>query len=371
MRLQLMAVALMAPWFAGTAVRAAEVDADTRVNVYADEELTVFNHAGVASVESDDGWRANGHYGVDVISGATRSFLPDAITSATRVEETRVQGGVAGGGVLLPGLRLDGGYLTSKEPDFWSHRANITAVAELFQRRGTLSVTGTLGLMSVGRLGDPAFSEEEGMGGLDVSYAHVLGPATTLTGLFSVGHSLCEERIGCGASPYRYVPVALHDAGPYVALAERHPATHTSAALAARLSQSVRPGLAVHGGYRLFADSWGIVGHTTDTALAQTFLGDRLGLRLDARAYLQGPASFHGDYVLTGGEAPGYRTADRRLGPMADVTLGGSSSLDLPAIGPARLRVHVRVAHAWFRYADAVIPARDAWIAGLGAGATF
>jgi hypothetical protein len=70
-------------------------------------------------------------------------------------------------------------------------------------------------------------------------------------------------------------------------------------------------------------------------------------------------------------EAPGYRTADRRLGPMADVTLGGSSSLDLPAIGPARLRVQVRVAHAWFRYADAVIPARDAWIAGLGAGATF
>lgn len=368
MRLQLMlACSALGAWPA----LAGEATADTRVSVYADEELTVFNHAGAAAVESDEGLRANGHYSVDVISAATRSYLPDAITTATRVDETRVEGGVVAGGVLWPGLRLDAGYLTSKEPDFWSHKASLTAVTELFQRRGTLSVTGSLGLLDVGRVGDPSYSEQEGQAGIDVSYAHVLGRATTLTTLFSVGQSLCEERQGCGASPYRYVPIAIHESGPLLALAERHPATHTDAALAARLSQSVRPGLALHGGYRLYADSWGVLGHTTDAAVAQSFFGDRLGLRLDARAYLQGPASFHHDYVIEAGEAPGYRTADRRLGNMHDLTLGGSGSVDLPSIGPARLRVQVRVAHAWFRYDDAFIPARDAWIAGLGAGATF
>ncbi|MCC7074456.1 MAG: DUF3570 domain-containing protein [Deltaproteobacteria bacterium] len=368
MRLQL---TLTVVTFAASPALAMETTADARVNVYADEELTVMNHGGVASVETEEGLRANGHYGVDVISGATRSYTPDVITTATRVDETRLEGGVGAGGVLLPGLRLDGGYLSSKEPDFWSHRANLTAEAELFERRGTLSVSAVLGLLSVGRVGDPLYSAEEGQAGVDVSYAHALGRATSLTARASVGHSLCEEQHGCGASPYRYVPVALHEGGPVVALPERHPATHTTGALAARLSQSVGSGVAVHGGYRVYVDSWGVVGHTADAAVARSFFGERLALRLDTRAYVQGPASFHDDYVIDGGAAPGFRTADRRLGAMHDVLAGGSGTLDLPSVGPARLRVQLRVAHAWFRYHDAVIAARDAWIAGLGVGASF
>ena len=368
MRLQLTlaAVALAAP-----PVLAVDTTADTRVNVYTDEELTVFNHGGVAALETEEGLRANGHYGVDVISGATRSYTPDVVTTATRVDETRLEGGVGAGGVLLPGLRLDGGYLTSKEPDFWSHRANVTAEAELFERRGTLTVSGVLGVLSVGRAGDPAYSEGEGQVGVDVSYAHALGRATSVKALASVGHSLCEEQRGCGASPYRYVPVALHDGGPTIALAERHPAMHTSGALAARLSQNIQSGVAVHGGYRLYLDSWGVVGHTADAAVARSFFGERLTLRLDTRAYLQGPAAFSGSYAVDGGAVPGFRTADRRLGAMHDVIAGGSGARDLPSIGPARVRVQLRVARAWFRYHDAVIAARDAWIVGLGVGASL
>lgn len=371
MRLQLtVAIGAMCAMVASPA-RTAETTADARVNLYADQELTVVNQSSVASVETADGLRANGHFGVDVISGATRSFLPDAITSATRINETRLEGGVAVGGIPLPGVRLDAGYLTSKEPDYWSHRASLTAVTELFERRGTLSVTGSFGLSSVGRAGDPSYSEEEGRGGVEASYAHVLGRATSLTTLVSVEQSVCGERAGCDASPYRFVPVAIHDSGLFLALPERHPSSRTGGAIAARLSQSIVPGLALHGGYRLYTDSWGVIGHTTDAAVAQSFFGDRLGVRLDMRAYLQGPASFHDDYVLKGGAAPALRTADRRLGPTHDITAGGSGSLDLPALGPVRLRMQLRLAHSWFRYVDAVIPARDAWIAGLGVGATF
>lgn len=369
MRLQLTPGLVALAW--STAAGAAETNADARFNLYADEELTVLNHSSAASVETPEGLRANGHFGVDVISGATRAFLPDAITSATRVDETRLEGGVAVGGAPLSWLRLDGGYQTSREPDFWSHEASLTAVTELFDRRGTLSVTGALGVLSVGRVGDPTFSEEAGHGRLDASYAHALGRATSLTTRASLEHSLCSERRGCDASPYRYVPVALHVDGPYLAFPERHPSMRTRGALAARLSQSLQPGLALHGGYRLYADSWGVVGHSADAAVAQSFYGERLGLRLDVRAYLQGPASFRDDYLLQGGAAPAYRTADRRLGNMHDVSAGGAGSFDVPAIGALRLRAQVRVAHAWFRYDDDVIWARDAWIAGLGLGATF
>lgn len=369
MRLQL--TSLVALLLACTDALAAETTADARVSLYSDEELTVVNQSNAASVQTPEGLRASGHFGVDVISGATRAFLPDAITSATRIDETRLEGSVSLGGVPMAGLRLDGGYLTSKEPDFWSHETSLTAVTELFDRRGTLSVTGALGFLSVGRAGDPTFSEEEGYGRLDASYSHALGRATSLTGRASLEQSLCGERRGCDASPYRYVPIALHEDGPFIALTERHPATRTRGAFAARLSQNLRPGLALHGGYRLYTDSWGVVGHTSDAALAHTFFGERLGLRLDARAYLQGPAAFHGHYVLQGGAAPGYRTADRRLGNMHDLSLGGAGNVDLPAIGPLRLRAQVRVAHVWYRYDDDLIAARDAWVAGLGMGATF
>ena len=370
MRLQLIAAAAFGA-LASVPAAAVDQNADLRFNVYSDDDLTVINQSGETTLESPEGLRATGHVGVDVISGATRSFLPDAITSATRVDETRLEGSVQLGGVPMPGLRLDGGYVTSWEKDFWSHATHLTAATELFERRGTLSVTGTVGVESVGRAGYPTFSEQEGRGGIEASYAHALGRATSLTALLSVEHALCGERRGCDASPYRYVPVAAYEDGPFLAFAERHPATRTRTAVAARLSQSVWPSLAFHGGYRLYADSWGVVGHTADVVAAQTLFGDRLALRLDLRAYVQGPASFYGDYALEGGAAPGYRTADRRLGALSDLTAGGSASYFFPALGPARLHVQARLARVSFRYDDPILPARDAWVAGLGLGAVF
>lgn len=370
MRLQLSLAALL-PILGASTASAVDQNADVRFNVYADEELSVLNQSGQVALESPEGLRGSAHVGVDIISGATRSFLPDAITSATRVDETRLEGGVRLGGNPLPGLRLDGGYVTSWERDYWSHAASLSAVTELFDRRGTLSVTGTFGFDNVGRAGYPSFSEQEGRGGIEASYAHALGKATSFTGLLFVEHALCGERRGCDASPYRYVPVAAYAEGPFLAFAERHPASRTRTALAGRLSQSLWPGLAVHGGYRLYTDTWGVLGHTADVVGAQTLLGDRLALRLDLRAYVQGPAAFHGDYTLEGGAVPGYRTADRRLGTMSDLTAGGSCSYSFPALGPLRLRAQGRVAHVSFRYDDELIPARDAWVAGLGLSAVF
>lgn len=371
MRLQLSALTCVALGFASTASAADEPGVDARMNLYKDPELTVINHAGQATMATPEGLKASGHWGVDVISGATRSFLPDAVTSATTMEETRLEGGVSVGAQVWPGLRLDGGYITSWEKDFWSHATSLTAAAELFDRRGTLTVRGSFGFDNVGRAGYPTFSEQEGRGGLDASYSHALGRATTLTALVSVEHALCGERRGCDASPYRYVPVAAYADGPFLAFVERHPSSRTRTAVAARLSQSLLPSLALHGGYRLYTDTWGVVAHTADVVAAQTFFGDRLSLRLDLRAYVQGPAAFVGDYVIEGGAAPGFRTADRRLGAMSDFSAGGGFGYAFPTIGPMRLRLHGRIAHLSYRYDDDLLPARDALVTGLGIAAVF
>jgi Protein of unknown function (DUF3570) len=378
-RLQLMrvvAVALCAGLFAAHHARAAEDTAAVRLDVYTDEALTVINQSGSAALVSPEGVRARGHYAVDAISGATRVLRVDAVTSATHFEETRLEGGAGLGADLPAGQRLDVGYTTSHEPDYLTHALVGALGADLFDKRVTATVSIGLSLEQVGSVQDKSFRENTWGVALDGAWAHVLTPGTALTLLATASAVRCGDTIGCHASPYRFAAVRIHDdtegEDVILALRERHPTARARGAAAARLSQSVTKGIALHGGYRGYADSWGIVGHTADAALASGFFADRLVLRAEARAAMQSAASFQNVvYGLDGaGHLPGVRTADRELGALSDVMLGGRALLALPALGPFRtLSISARVARVFYRYQDTPDLPRDAWLAGVGIGA--
>ena len=383
MRLQLTAAAALAVLAALATLPAQAVSpkrAAARVDVYTDDWIIVVSPSTQASVEVAEGVEVEASYAVDVLSGATRTLTADAISSATHFEERRheVHGSVST--EVAPQTTFAGAYSLSLEPDYATHAVSATFVREVLDRLATLSLSYRINVERFGLAHDPKVREELLGHAFDLSWSHVLGPGTLLTGLFSAHLAYCGDALGCHSSPYRFVGVYTgpEEGAPLVAVRERHPEQRVRLAGALRLSQSLAPGYALHAGYRYYGDTWQIQGHTLDAALTAAFLGERLVLRAEGRFTWQSAASFYRDrYVFAspaaGGGAPRYRTADREMAELYNVTvaLRGEWSL-LGGELLRRLNLNARVAHSWYRYPTySELPRREAWLVGAGVSVDF
>ena len=158
-------------------------------------------------------------------------------------------------------------------------------------------------------------------------------------------------------------------------VSERHPDRRGRSAAALRLSQALGDVAGIHVGYRLYADTWGVIGHTARASGAVSVADDRLLFKLDSRASLQGPASFHTDtlQVSADDKVPEHRTADRELGGLRNGMIGLSTVGSLYGVGPLlRLDVSLRAARifAWYPN-DTEVPERHAWLLGGGVDVRF
>lgn len=374
MRLQLTRLlGALAVWsVAGSAL--AQESVDTRVEVYTDGWITVISPATQVSVAATEQITVVGGVHVDDISGATLVVQADAITSATQVSERRVQGDVA---VDFAGGQTWGvgaGVYASQEPDYTVTDGSFTVRTELFDRAASVVASLHLSHEGVGRKGDPGFLEHTWAQALNLSWVHILGPNTKLSVFGTLQHASCEDGLGCHANPYRTVAV-LDDGRIWGVVQERHPDRRGRGAGALRLSQALGDRAGVHVGYRLYGDTWGVLGHTGRATGAVSLVDDRVLLKLDGRAVVQGPASFHQDTLVADadGKVPEYRTADRELGGVRDLMVGGTAVGSLYALGPvARLDLSVRVARVWYWYPnDTEVPERQAWVLGGGIDARF
>ncbi len=363
MRLQL--IALTIPLLLGAAP-----SWEARTDIYADQDLVVVSPSAAVSAELPRTMTLDGSYAVHVVSGATPLLRPDGMTGATEFTESRhvVDLGLSGrAGPVRLGGRWSGGF----EPDFQQQGLGLSASADL---TAAVSLSASYRVSLERQLVEPGGHRwQRGQGHtLDLAVDTFVDPRTRLRALLTAHISACGEELGCHASPYRFVPVAVPDG--HAMLRERHPSLRPRLAVAGRISRSLRSDLALHAGYRFYGDGWGVLAHTGDVELATELLDEALILRAEARVTGQSPARFYrSDYEATD-ELPRHVSGDRELAGLWNALLGVRLEGNLfAARGPwRRLSGSVRLAHAWYHYPDyPAAPFRSAWLIGLGLDAGF
>lgn len=360
MRLSLAAMTAMALVAGGCR---ATHNANSRLHLYADERITVISPALHDELEAH-GSTVTADYVVDVVSCATQVLTVDAVSSATRFEETRHQAGLTAAHALSPETELSGGYTFSAEPDHVVHAPSIGLAQELMERMVRASVRYQLLAEAIGRVDDPSFSEGALGHRIDLGWTQILTRSLTLTALATTTAYGCGASTGCFANPYRFVGLELGE--DRIGISERHPASRFTAAGALRVSWAFADSSALHAGYRLAGDSWEVTAHSVDASVASELFSGRLLLRGEARATVQDGASFYRPrYAGSAGAIPAYRTADAELSSLWNVRV----QLHLEwGWGP--LRLVGQVGRMWNRYPDfPSLPARDAWVGGIGVDA--
>lgn len=348
----------------------------TRVDVYSDEWITVVAPAMEASVEPRGGKvRVDGGFTVDVVSGATQVLIADTVSSATQFSDVRKEASLAVTVRPRTEVSVRGGYTASLENDYETHAGAVSLSADLFQRMTTASVGYGLSVENAGLASGEPLEERTIRHSLDLGWTFILGRRTSMTVLGSGGYSTCGEVFGCEPGPYRYVPLMEGDF-VVASVRERHPDQLGRGAVAVRLSQGLPGGLAVHGGYRFYGDTWAVTGHTADASLAAGLLGERLILEARGRFTRQGPASFYlerYETTIADPAAPEYRSIDRELSGMTSAQAGGRVEWAFVGAAPfLRLGVSVRLDHTWYWYPRfPALPRRGAWMVSGGVEAEF
>jgi len=332
--------------------------ASTEMAAYSDtNHVAVLTPSITGHVENPTaGWSVDGSYLVDVVSAASVDIVSTASRRWTEVRQAgdaRVsyKPGDLGGSVQGS---------VSNEPDYLSYAAGGTVSGDFDDRNVSLLAGYSYAHDTIGRTGT-AFSV----------YSHTLqrhaftASVTTLldrrTVLAFIGDFVLER--GDPSKPYRYIPLFSASIAPTVpagatldvvtrlrgpgSVLEQLPLSRDRFGITARLAHRTTwttTRLEAH----LYDDSWSVKAFSGD-ARELFDLGTRWTVGPHLRYYVQSAASFwQRAYVGTGNDVPALRTGDRELGPLMNLTAGGSARW---ALGP-RGRL-------------------DAWVLGLQLDGTY
>lgn len=282
-------------------------------------------------------------YGLDAWTGASI----DVVTAATKaIHEVRHE---VGGGVAYDfgDVSASGAYRYSTEPDYTSHGAVGHLSLDLAQNNTTLDLSGFGGRDTVGRAGDPLFSELQRSFGGRFSLTQLLDRQTLLQLSWETTRVL-----GYQASPYRYV--ALGGSGTCASLApfclsETVPDARTRQALVARVRRALGSIASLGLVYRYYFDDWGIQSQTISPDVA-LLIGDHGTLSFSYRYYTQSQADFYQPRYLDPNPQHGYLTRDRELSALYAHRLGASYQHELPVGKQTILSLALRAGGTYYRY---------------------
>ncbi|MEK6606567.1 MAG: DUF3570 domain-containing protein [Myxococcota bacterium] len=307
-----MALAFVAPHAARGEV---PVRGDAGFALYSDDQATtIWSPHGRVGATVGRSVSLETDYSADVITSAS----VDVVTAATsRMTELRQQVG-ASARWEPPGVwALDGGYAYSFERDSASHIAQLGLGRSLLRKTVDLSLRYGLSRNAMGRLGEP----REDWRALWVHNAEA--GVTVVLGARTEADLVYAPFVAQGylANLYRRVPVFLgDDLRGAIWLDERVPDHRIRHAVVGRLRRAVGSRWVLGGEYRFYTDDWGLRGHTVEATAAAELPRD-LTLRARERFSVQGAADFYRERYT---EETGFRTRDRRLGPML-ASLGGAA----------------------------------------------
>jgi hypothetical protein len=295
-----------------------------RGNYYFERSTRVIAPSTAITLETPTGVRIEGTYLIDAITSASQ-----ATGVVSDKSFTEVRNDVSGGfgyefdlGRAQLDLALRGRF--SKEPDYLSRGASLSAGLSLNQRLTVLSINGGYLNDDVGRVvrmvASPSSdqlvaAQRTSIGTLNVvslgfALDQVLSATTTLT----LGYDLALLD-GFQANPYRLV--AYQDGG---AAAEHHPDQRTRQAYYFWLSQYVKATRSsVRVGYRFYRDNWDLLAQVPEVRIYQE-IGPHVELRLRYRYYTQSSSFF----FRPGGNvrADKYVTFDPKMTEFHDQTIG-------------------------------------------------
>ena len=275
-------------------------------------------------------------YLVDVVSGASVDIVS---TASRRWTEIRHAGSVEG--EYKPrdfGLAISGS--TSNEPDYLSYTVGARMTYDLDAKNTTLLLGYAYGHDTIGRHGTPfaVFARDLSRTTYAAGVTQVIDRSTVLGLALDV---IIEN--GDQSKPYRYIPMFAPNVASAAPLGasidwvtahrlperplEQLPLTRRRFAFTARLAHRF-DGSAVRVSERIYDDTWGLVGSTSDARWIID-VGRRFAIWPHARFHLQSPVSFwQRAYVSRnagngGWDLPEFRTGDRELGPLWTATGGG------------------------------------------------
>lgn len=350
MRLQLIIALSLVPATASAQVADQESgkgDAKGSIGMYADsDKTTVVTSVVDGNVRLPAPINVSAHALVDVVSSAS----VDVVSAATsRFEENRIELGANAQVGFSQAAEGSIGYTHSGENDWHSHAVELGLSRDLAKKNAKLTVGYGFTRNYVGRAHDPSFEKQLDIHGAQLGLAQILDRRTLLTVAYTLSHAS-----GYQGSPYRFITVMDGFSAP-----ESPPESRTRHAFTARILRALGRSGAVDAQYRFYIDDWGIRSHTVEASYTRE-LTDKLAVRLRARGYRQGHASFYRETY----EMPmRYMTVDRELSTfwdaMGGIKLGWSGdSLDLEA----------KVDTIVYRFEDyARLRGRVAIVSGLGA----
>lgn len=318
---------------------------ETNLNIRATGELSGYTDSQRVQVVSPyvtarvasptQGWSVGGSYMLDVVSAASA----DVVSLASRRFQDYRHAGSLFGGFKVDRWKARGNGTYSSERDYTSRSGFASVAVDLAEGQFTPEIGYGLSVDTIGRAGVPfdVFSNSLTTNSLRLGATLIVSPRT----LFVFGGSGDFER-GDQSKPYRYIPMfapgtnvpnaASVDYVNSVRLPvrplEQLPLERDRFAVAGRMVSRIRPTVTLRIDERLYTDSWGIKGSTTDFRYIVD-VGSRLRVWPTVHLHLQTAASFYERAYFASGtpdgvvKLPVVRTTDRELGPLISPTVGG------------------------------------------------
>ncbi|HEY4015884.1 MAG TPA: DUF3570 domain-containing protein [Polyangiaceae bacterium] len=306
------------------------------------------------------GFRVDASYLVDVISAASVDIVS---TASRRWEEVR-QAGSVGASWQRGSFGVSATGVASFEPDYVSWAGGFSLSQDLLSKNLTLLAGYQHGHDVAGRTGTPfsVFSHDIDLDGVKAGASFVLDAATIATVLMEA-----EFVDGDTSKPYRYIPLfapgtrvpagASIDTVNAVRLSarvlEQVPLTRDRYALTMRVAHRFHEST-LRLEERLYDDTWGLKASTTDARLLVD-VSRRTEFGPHVRVHDQTSVNFWQlAYVLRPGfDFPAYRTGDRELGPLLNLTFGGTLRVGVgPDADPMQWTLGFDLGATYSRYFD-------------------
>lgn len=288
------------------------------------------------------------NYYVDMVSSASI----DVVTTASPYREERTQYSL-GIDAIRGKTSYSLGYTNSDERDYEADTAYFSLSQDLFGDLSTVS-------LGFSRAWDTVQKRDASGSGVDPNFfertdrrSYSMGLSQVLTRNLLVGLSfevITDE--GFLNNPYRSVRY-IDASGAENREAERYPRTRTSNSFAARARYHLPYRAAVHGQYRFFTDTWGIVAHTGEVGYTHP-VASKWIFDVKYRYYTQEAADFYSD-LFPRANAQNFLARDKELSTFVSHTVGVGASYEFPGGWPrfvTKGTLNARWDHIWFDYED-------------------
>ncbi len=253
------------------------------------------------------------HY-VDNVTSASIDVLVSASEYTERREEN---------GINLDYLRqkttMSLGYTVSEESDFDAMTLSLGISQDMFGDLTTISMSFALGDNTITRNGDPDFEGEAKVRSYRLGISQIMTKNLVMAMTYE---TISDE--GFLNNPYRSVRY-LNGAG-FTFEPELYPETRTSTAIALRANYFLPQRTAVHGGVRIFDDTWDIEATTYEIGYTMPY-GEDWILEASYRFHEQSNAEFYSD-LFPGPQATTFRARDKELSSFTSTTLGLGASFE-------------------------------------------